>query len=609
MVKRYLILLVVCAILIGMMPIAVSAETGVQPAELPVFNSRAAGDTLYAECEPNDTMSDAGPMENDDTYYGTVSGEDLDVYTFVLTEKSSVAVVLVEDTSYAAFGIYDASGAPLLESVDLGLQEGGVYADVISYELDAGTYFIGVWDGNYGSSAYILYLYYESVDNHEHDWEKTLDLLDPDCVNTGRALYVCAICGESEYRDTPALGHVYADGFCTVCGIEEQPFADIQHGAYYYEPVKWAVEQGITTGMTPTTFVPDGSCTRAQVVTFLWRAMGCPEPISSDNPFTDVPAGEWYSDAVLWAVEKGITLGTSESTFDPELACTRGQIVTFLWRFRNEPVPTSAENPFWDVSSGQYYYNAVLWAVENGITNGMGDGRFAPDDPCTRCQIVTFLYRADEADVGGAEGSVQYEHQLVDQSYYDQEGLLRIQYSYDKIEILDQTQAAQTINASISQDAQNFLNQLSLEDQQEYAASPWIGDGHFWYTAESEVTNNANGIFSICVTTSWCMGGVHNLNYYGLSFDLNSGNEIDLAELLEMSEADVTSTLKDIAWTYLSQNYEDAMFEDAYETLYGYTYDDFLYYFRDNQLILTFPTYALGSGASGAFTVPTGLFV
>ena len=214
------------------------------------------------------------------------------------------------------------------------------------------------------------------------------------CTQSGMVTYACSSCGHSYSEYVVAPGHRYENGFCTVCGLEEPPFADVIHGMYYYEPVKWAVEQGITTGMTPTTFVPDGSCTRAQVVTFLWRAMGCPEPISSDNPFTDVSAGEWYSDAVLWAVEKGITLGTSESTFDPELACTRGQIVTFLWRYQGQPAAESSADPFSDLAEDAYYYDAVLWAVEEGITNGFPDGTFGPEQICTRGQIVTFLYRA-----------------------------------------------------------------------------------------------------------------------------------------------------------------------------------------------------------------------
>ena len=129
------------------------------------------------------------------------------------------------------------------------------------------------------------------------------------------------------------------------------------------------------------------------MVTFLWRAAGKPEPAGKDNPFTDVKAGAYYYDAVLWAVEKGITTGTSATTFRPDATCTRGQIVTFLWRSNDQPEPTKTDNPFTDVKADQYYYKAVLWAVEKGITKGTGDTRFSPDSTCTRGQIVTFLYR------------------------------------------------------------------------------------------------------------------------------------------------------------------------------------------------------------------------
>ena len=171
------------------------------------------------------------------------------------------------------------------------------------------------------------------------------------------------------------------------------PFSDVPAEEYYYAPVLWAVDNGITTGMTATTFVPEDTCTRAQIVTFLWRANGSPIPESSDNPFTDVPADAWYTNAVLWAVEQGITTGMTATTFEPDGTCTRGQVATFLWRAENQPTSAS-ENIFSDLASGAYYYDAVLWAVEKGITNGMGNGTFAPDETCTRGQIVTFLYRA-----------------------------------------------------------------------------------------------------------------------------------------------------------------------------------------------------------------------
>ncbi len=173
----------------------------------------------------------------------------------------------------------------------------------------------------------------------------------------------------------------------------ENPFKDVQVKEYYAEPVLWAVGKGITNGTAKDTFSPNNECTRGQIVTFLWRAAGSPKPNNSKNPFKDVQKDAYYYDAVLWAVEKGITTGTSANTFSPDAACTRGQVVTFMWRAKGKPTAT-ADNSFKDVQAGAYYYDAVLWAVKNGITNGTAPGAFSPDATCTRGQIVTFLYRS-----------------------------------------------------------------------------------------------------------------------------------------------------------------------------------------------------------------------
>ena len=173
------------------------------------------------------------------------------------------------------------------------------------------------------------------------------------------------------------------------------PFQDVPSDAYYFEAVNWAVANNVTNGTSETTFSPNVGCTRAQVVTFLWRAAGQPEPTEGTNPFTDVKEGTYYYKAVLWAVEKGITNGTSETTFDPDETCTRGQIVTFLWRRAGKPAPTGANNPFADVKPSTYFGSAVLWAAEKGITNGTSETTFEPNEDCTRAQVVTFLWRAD----------------------------------------------------------------------------------------------------------------------------------------------------------------------------------------------------------------------
>ena len=169
-------------------------------------------------------------------------------------------------------------------------------------------------------------------------------------------------------------------------------FVDVATGSYYEDAVDWAVENGITQGTDDTHFSPDGICTRAQAVTFLWRAAGSPEPKTNTMPFTDVNAGSYYYDAVLWAVENGITKGTSDTTFSPNMTCSRAQIVAFLWRSEKSPAAGTA-NPFADVKSTAYYADAVLWAVREDITKGTTNTTFSPDADCTRAQIVTFLWR------------------------------------------------------------------------------------------------------------------------------------------------------------------------------------------------------------------------
>ena len=177
---------------------------------------------------------------------------------------------------------------------------------------------------------------------------------------------------------------------------ETQPnqkgFNDVKSGDYFYDAVNWAVEKGITTGTSATTFSPNASCTRAQIVTFLWRASGSPEPKTASNPFTDVAANAYYCKAVLWAVENGITTGTSATTFSPDAPCTRAQGVTFLWR-ANGSKAASAAASFTDVASDAYYAPAVAWAAEQNVTGGVGNGLFSPDTTCTRAQNVSMLYR------------------------------------------------------------------------------------------------------------------------------------------------------------------------------------------------------------------------
>ena len=191
----------------------------------------------------------------------------------------------------------------------------------------------------------------------------------------------------------PASKVTVAATFKAAAPTGKNPFVDVPAGSYYEDAVVWAVEKGITSGTSAVTFDPNGNCTRAQAVTFLWRAAGSPAPKTKVMPFTDVPSGSYYYDAVLWAMEQGITKGTSDTAFSPNASCTRAQIVTFLWRANGSPV-VSGNSAFTDVASDAYYAAAVAWAEKNGVTGGIGGGLFGSNNNCTRAQIVTFLYRA-----------------------------------------------------------------------------------------------------------------------------------------------------------------------------------------------------------------------
>lgn len=249
--------------------------------------------------------------------------------------------------------------------------------------------------------------------DHTHSFTRenpTAKYLKSAATCTAPAVYyqscLCGEYGTETFTYGEALGHNMVGGKCARCGYStgggsavtppekpDLPFTDIPKGSPYEDAIKWAAEEGITTGKTGTLFDPDGTCTRGQAVTFLWRAAGKPAPKSTAMPFTDVKPGSYCYEAVLWAVERGITKGTTETTFSPDAKCGRGHIVTFLYRVAGSPAVT-AENPFQDVAEGSFCHAAVLWAVEKGITKGVTASSFAPQADCTRAQIVTFLYRA-----------------------------------------------------------------------------------------------------------------------------------------------------------------------------------------------------------------------
>ncbi len=185
---------------------------------------------------------------------------------------------------------------------------------------------------------------------------------------------------------------------CMAASVFAAPesFRDVASDAYYHEAVLWAVQQGITAGVGENKFGPNNPCTRDQIMTMLWRAAGSPGHQTAESAFTDVSQGDYFYDAVLWAVENGVTAGVGNNKFGPSNPCTRAQIVTFLWKARGSQEPTNTANQFTDVASDAYYAKAVAWAVENKVTSGVGNNHFGPDETCTRAQIVTFLWKADQ---------------------------------------------------------------------------------------------------------------------------------------------------------------------------------------------------------------------
>lgn len=226
-------------------------------------------------------------------------------------------------------------------------------------------------------------------------------VIAPTCTQNGYTKHTCSGCKDS-YTDneTVKTGHIIKYGVCEKCNMRfSNPFYDVNGTDWFYSAVMWAYYNTpqVTNGKDESHFAPKASCTRAQVVTFLWRAAGRPEPSGSVQQFSDVPKTNSYAycyDAILWAVENGITKGTDATHFSPNATVTRAQFVTFLWRYAGEPAPKNMSCSFNDVNANAFYYKAVLWAVENGVTTGKTATQFAPGTTCTRCEVAAFMFRA-----------------------------------------------------------------------------------------------------------------------------------------------------------------------------------------------------------------------
>lgn len=306
------------------------------------FEYDEKGRLIHRWCDTYETVSDWVYTYEEDgqgrTIKGTIIGDNADFERlFTYTEDGGYTMRESSETGYEEFSY---NGAGQLTTYVFGYDEEPMYFDYIYDEA--------------GNNTKIL------VRDTTRFWAyEYIQLTEPD-----------------DPADTPVS------------------FVDVPENAYYAEAVQWAVDKDITNGLDATQFGPNETCTRAQMVTFLWRAAGKPEPTLTANPFTDVRVDAYYYNAVLWAVEQGITTGTSETTFSPNDKVIREQTVTFLWRKAGKPDAGSV-NPFEDVPAGAYYTSAVLWAVKEGITNGVDATHFGPKNPCTRGQIVTFLFRAE----------------------------------------------------------------------------------------------------------------------------------------------------------------------------------------------------------------------
>ena len=272
-----------------------------------------------------------------------------------------------------------------LRTSELTLENITVFNEALTADELAGAH--GAADENV-----LLWMDFEKAEAHEHSFGEWVVTTEPTCTEMGIETRTCE-CGETETREIPALGHDWNGLGCSRCdATRENPFVDVPDDSFYIVPIMWALDEGITTGVSEHHFNPDGSCVRGQVVTLLWRAMGEPGH-TIENPFVDVKAEDFFYDAVLWAYENGITTGIDPTHFAPTAECNRAQVVTFLWRTMQKPAPTSTEHPFTDVDVDQFYFQAMLWAVENGITNGLTATTFGPTSICNRAQVVTFLYR------------------------------------------------------------------------------------------------------------------------------------------------------------------------------------------------------------------------
>ena len=319
-----------------------------------------------------------------------------------VTFESLLAKLSVKDIDHCYDDTYHWLGCQrcgkTLEDIRPELEANGIFLNERWYELSRKTaHSGGVADCKNKAVCDECGEAYGQLGNHRYD----AVVKAPTCTEKGYTTHTCSTCNDS-YVDsyTPAAGHKISRGICVNCKQTfKNPFVDVDSGSIYYEHIMWAYyyDPQITAGTDATHFTPSAPCTRGQVVTFLWRAAGRPQPTNTSISFSDVSnsgACQPYYTAILWAAEKGITTGYSDGTFRPHAQVTRAEFVTFLWRYYGQPSPSNLSNPFIDVSPNSVFYKAILWAAEKGITQGYGNDDFQPNRICSRWQVVTFLHRA-----------------------------------------------------------------------------------------------------------------------------------------------------------------------------------------------------------------------